>query len=132
MGKEGEKESTERKTSFLQRLVILSTAEICPDKLRRKTSVSRAVALTVLLPGALLQDGQWDSASAAALSPGWWEGGRAHMGRVRRKAERSLVGMETESPCSQAHTLTVAHGASQMLAALASSKAQLHLSPECV
>lgn len=51
-------------------MVVLSTAEICPDKLRKKTSVTRAVALCLcsLLEGQGGQGG--DSASAAVLGPG--------------------------------------------------------------
>lgn len=60
---------------------------------------------------------------------GGWQSSQRQGGE---KFERSLVGVELEPPCSQALTLTVAHGASQMLAALAHSKPQLHLSPEYV
>lgn len=120
MGKEGEKESRERKLPFPSFWVFIPWQKSVLT--RKKSSAIRVVALWLCSGWTL---GTWWG-SAAVLSPGWWQSSRS---RVRRWFGSSLVGMELQTPPCQAHTLTVAHGARQTLA---SSKPQLHLSPEHV
>ena len=118
MGKEGEKESTERKLPFYSFQLLVPPRKSSLMGLGRKTmSLELWLCICPLrwcCPGRMAGT-QHGRLRCCRPEPRAWrwrrEGGQASRGRARRSSRRSLVGMEPEPPHSQAHMLPSAHGA---------------------